>query len=85
MNDRDLGVLSIPAPSALAATPFPAEHVVPGATGQAQFLHTLRGAPVVGFSIEELGWETAPKAPVAVKLRGVKDLDWHLEPDELEP
>jgi hypothetical protein len=30
-------------------------------------------------------WEPAPTAPILVELAGARDLDWHLESDELEP
>ena len=80
-----LGVVSTSQPSALAAGPFPAGHVVLGAGSQAQFIHALRGMPVLGFSIEEMGWERAPRAALEMKLNGVKDADWHLEPNEVEP
>jgi len=79
-----LHVVSIPPPSALAAHPFPAEHVVFGAGPQAQLLRTLREAPLAVFPAEDLGWELAPKAPIPVKLAGTKDLDWHLDPTEME-
>jgi len=80
-----LDVVSAPQPSALAAAPFPALHVVPGAGSQAQFIHALREVPVLGFSADDLGWEPAPRAPIEMKLDGAKDADWHLEPGELEP
>jgi hypothetical protein len=84
-NDPILGAVSMPAPSALGGNPFPAGHVVFGAGPQALFIHTLREAPLAGFSTEELGWALAPKAAIGVKLAGAKDLDWHLDPTELEP
>lgn len=80
-----LGVVSATPESALTAAPFPAFHVVQGAGSQAHFIGVLRELPVLGFSIEELGWEPALRSPLAMKLSGVKDASWHLEPDELEP
>ena len=83
--DPILGAVSLPAPSAFGARPFPTVSVVFGAGPQAQFIHALHAAPVAGFSTEELGWAQAPKAKSNVKLAGAKDLDWHLDPTELEP
>jgi hypothetical protein len=80
-----LHVVSMPAPSALGAHPFPAAHVIAGAGSQARFIHALREAPVSGFSSDELGWERAPSSPIPVRLTGARDLDWRLDPSELEP
>lgn len=79
------GFVSSAPPSALGARPFPAEHVVLGVGPQAQFLSALREVPVAGFSADDLGWERAPRSATAMKLQGVREPEWHLDPSELEP
>lgn len=34
--------------------------------------------------LEALGFEPPPRGPIPVALAGVRELDWHLEPDETD-
>jgi hypothetical protein len=84
LSTGSLRVVSIPSPSAWGVSAFPAESPIQGAGDQARFVQLLRTAPIVGFADGSADWEPAPRASIPVALAGSRDLDWQLEPDELE-